>query len=152
MARILLAEDDADLRSLLTVRLARAGHHVEAVGDGDAVLAALARDAFDLVVADLVMPGLDGLELARRINGSSGAAAMRIMFITGFAGVVLSRRANRCGSGRLSPAAPDSARTSRPDPCKVRAAGQLMTMCGRRRADRSFRSGQARGRLEDRAI
>jgi len=90
MARILLAEDDASLRGFLTRALERAGHAVEAVEDGDGALAALASGRFDLLLADIVMPGLDGIELASR--AAAADPALRIMLITGFVAVALRAR------------------------------------------------------------
>jgi two-component system cell cycle response regulator CpdR len=69
MALILLAEDDDSMRSFLAKALERAGHRVRAVADGIDALAALAEeDDIDLLLADVVMPGLDGIELARRAS------------------------------------------------------------------------------------
>jgi two-component system, cell cycle response regulator CpdR len=87
MARILLAEDDDHLRLFLSRGLQRAGHLVDSVGDGAAALE-LARSAdFDLLLADVVMPGLDGIELARKI--AERQPGIRVMFITGFAAVAM---------------------------------------------------------------
>jgi two-component system cell cycle response regulator CpdR len=87
MARILLAEDDDSIRIFLARALRRAGHEVEAHGSGETALAALADASFDLLVADVVMPGLDGIELARRAGDIW--PQLRIVFITGFAAVAL---------------------------------------------------------------
>ena len=87
MARILLAEDDDQMRAFLSRGLRRAGHIVDAVGDGASGIER-ARDAdYDLVLADVVMPGIDGIELARRV--AARQPGVRIMFITGFAAVAL---------------------------------------------------------------
>lgn len=88
MARILLAEDDDSLRAFLVSSLARAGHEVQAYGDGDSAWEALEHASFDLLLTDIVMPGMDGIELARR--GAEVDPAMKIVFITGFAAVALS--------------------------------------------------------------
>jgi len=88
MARILLAEDDDSLRAFLVTNLSRAGHDVEGHGDGDSAWEALERGSYDLLLTDIVMPGLDGIELARR--GAEADPAMKIVFITGFAAVALS--------------------------------------------------------------
>ena len=90
MARILLAEDDDNLRRFLARALRRAGHEVHAVGDGDAALAWVSERPIDLLLADVVMPGLDGIELARRANDLW--PDLRVMFITGFAAVALRQR------------------------------------------------------------
>ena len=65
MARILLAEDDSSLRKFLARALERAGHHVVECDNGDEALAALEQDGFDLLLSDIVMPGADGIEVAR---------------------------------------------------------------------------------------
>lgn len=89
MARILLAEDDDSLRGFLTLNLKRAGHDVESYEDGDSAWTALERSSFDLLLTDIVMPGLDGIELARR--AADHDPTMKIVFITGFAAVALSK-------------------------------------------------------------
>ena len=88
MAKILLAEDDDSLRGFLVNALKRAGHVVKDFDEGRTALKALEREVFDLLLTDIVMPGLDGIELARR--GAELDPAMKIVFITGFAGVALS--------------------------------------------------------------
>ena len=87
MARILLAEDDDQMRFFLSRGLQRAGHIVDAVGDGAAAFELAKTVEFDLLLADVVMPGLDGIELARKV--SEQQPGIRIMFITGFAAVVM---------------------------------------------------------------
>ena len=87
MARILLAEDDTTMRTFLAKALERAGHEVFAVGDGLEALAAAKAVQFDLLVADVVMPSLDGFQLATRARASH--PELRVMFITGFAAVTL---------------------------------------------------------------
>src|SRR3954453_9496538 len=67
MARILLAEDDDQMRAFLSRGLKRAGHAVDAVPDGEAALLRLQAGEYDLLLADVVMPGIDGIELARRV-------------------------------------------------------------------------------------
>jgi two-component system cell cycle response regulator CpdR len=89
MARILLAEDDDNMRAFLARALERAGHEVSAVGDGAAALTLAGTADFDLLLADVVMPGIDGIELARRV--STLLPELRIMFITGFAAVALNQ-------------------------------------------------------------
>src|SRR5471032_687372 len=97
MARILLAEDDDNMRVFLARALERAGHQVVAAGDGNMALELAAGGDFDLLLADVVMPGLDGIELARR--ASVVLPDLRVMFITGFAAVAL----NQPGFARRQP-------------------------------------------------
>lgn len=90
MSRILLAEDDTTMRVFLAKALERAGHDVFAVGDGLEALAAAKAVQFDLLVADVVMPSLDGFQLAARARASH--PELKVMFITGFAAVSLKAR------------------------------------------------------------
>src|SRR5712671_3446292 len=66
MAKILLAEDDESLRRFLAAALERAGHAVTSFGDGAEAYQCLKSGHFDLLLSDIVMPGLDGIELAKR--------------------------------------------------------------------------------------
>jgi two-component system cell cycle response regulator CpdR len=92
MAHILLVEDDESLRKFLAQALARAGHDVIDFGDGQDAWLHLKDSAFDLLLTDIVMPGMDGIELAKRAAEMN--AAMKIMFITGFAAVALHPASN----------------------------------------------------------
>ena len=85
--RILLAEDDDSMREYLARALERTGYAVTAVDRGTTALAVLEREGYDLLLTDIVMPELDGIELAQR--ASVLHPAMRVMFITGFAAVTL---------------------------------------------------------------
>ncbi len=90
MARIVLAEDDASMRQFLANSLRRAGHEVTDVSDGLTALSTLDAAEVDLLLADVVMPGLDGVELARR--AALQHPQIKVMFITGFAAVALRGR------------------------------------------------------------
>lgn len=87
MANILLAEDDESLRRFLAAALERAGHDVTQFGNGAEAFDCLQLTRFDLLLSDIVMPGLDGIELAKRAADLD--PALKIMFITGFAAVAL---------------------------------------------------------------
>src|SRR5450631_644412 len=67
-ASILVAEDQTDIRDLLVMNLRGAGYTVDAVADGAAALASQAERASDLLVLDLMMPGLDGLEVCKALR------------------------------------------------------------------------------------
>lgn len=85
--RILLAEDDPSMRAHLTRALERADYAVTAVDCGTVALPLLKSESFDLLLTDIVMPGMDGIELAQQC--ASLAPKTQVMFITGFSGVTL---------------------------------------------------------------
>lgn len=87
MVRILLAEDDDSMRAYLARALERSGYEVVAVANGADAVPLINSDRFDLLLTDIVMPEMDGIELAQ--HAASVAPGMRIMFITGFAAVTL---------------------------------------------------------------
>lgn len=87
MVRILLAEDDSSMRLYLTRALENVGYLVTAVDRGTAALPLLQPGAFDLLLTDIVMPEMDGIELAQK--AAAIAPEMRVMFITGFSAVAL---------------------------------------------------------------
>ncbi len=80
--RILVVDDEASIRELLTRTLALTEYDVEAVGDGQTGLERLRLGSYDLLIADLRMPGMDGLTLireARRLH-----PGLRVIIITGY--------------------------------------------------------------------
>ena len=87
MIKILLAEDDDVMREYLARALERSGYAVSAVDRGTAALPLIERETFDLLLTDIVMPEMDGIELAQRCNEISPDT--KVMFITGFAAVTL---------------------------------------------------------------
>jgi two-component system, cell cycle response regulator CpdR len=91
MIRILLAEDEEAMRTYLCRALENAGYSVAAVDRGTAAIPLLESEHFDLLLSDIVMPEMDGIELAQRCAEISPAT--KVMFITGFAAVTL--KANR---------------------------------------------------------
>lgn len=91
MIRILLAEDEEAMRTYLARALENAGYEVVAVDRGTEALPLLESQHFDLLLSDIVMPEMDGIELAQHCARVSPAT--KVMFITGFAAVTL--KANR---------------------------------------------------------
>src|SRR6059058_3607823 len=67
-SKILVAEDQADIRDLIVMNLRSAGYDVTAVADGLAALASQAEQASDLLILDLMMPGMDGLEVCKALR------------------------------------------------------------------------------------
>lgn len=85
--RILLAEDDEAMRRFLVRKLERAGYEVVSFGNGVDAYQKLKEEPFTLLLTDIVMPEMDGIELARK--ASELDPELKIMFITGFAAVAL---------------------------------------------------------------
>jgi two-component system cell cycle response regulator CpdR len=96
--RILLAEDDQAMRQFLASALTRAGFEVTAVADGMDALSRLERELYDLLIADIVMPGIDGIEVARRAMRAD--PDLKVLFITGFAAVSVNAK-QQMGESRV---------------------------------------------------
>lgn len=78
-ARILLVDDEEDFVEMLSLRLMAQGMDVTGVHSGPACLEALDESAFDVVILDLKMPGMDGLEVLRRIKQAHPGVEVIIM-------------------------------------------------------------------------
>ena len=87
MIRILLAEDDDAMRAYLARALERSGYQVATAATGREALDLLTSGTFDLLLTDIVMPEMDGIELAQKAQAMDPAP--KVMFITGFAAVAL---------------------------------------------------------------
>jgi DNA-binding response OmpR family regulator len=79
-AEILVAEDQADIRDLIALNLRHAGYDVTPVADGRAALASQSDHSSDLLILDLMMPGLDGLEVCKALRAKG--RAMPILMLT----------------------------------------------------------------------
>ncbi|MFC7053438.1 cell cycle two-component system response regulator CpdR [Hansschlegelia quercus] len=86
-SKILLAEDDDDMRRFLVRALENAGHTVVSFDNGLSAYHRLREEPFELLLTDIVMPEMDGIELARRATQLD--PDIKVMFITGFAAVAL---------------------------------------------------------------
>ncbi len=80
--KILAVEDDAVARAVLNKALERLGHEVVLAADGEAAWELVQRDPVRVVVSDWMMPGVDGLELCRRIRGRTGVEYAYFILLT----------------------------------------------------------------------
>jgi two-component system, cell cycle response regulator len=80
--KILVVDDDPVSRLLLQASLAAAGHRVQEAPDGLAAWELMQRESFRLVITDWLMPGLDGIELVRRIRAAKGDGYVYIILLT----------------------------------------------------------------------
>ena len=87
MPKILLAEDDNDMRGFLVRALTNAGYEVVSFDNGRSAYERMREEPFELLLTDIVMPEMDGIELARRATEID--PDIKVMFITGFAAVAL---------------------------------------------------------------
>ena len=90
--KILLAEDDNDMRRFLVKALEKAGYRVISYDNGASAYDRLREEPFSLLLTDIVMPDMDGIELARRATELD--PDLKVMFITGFAAVALNPDSN----------------------------------------------------------
>ncbi|MCL6459075.1 MAG: response regulator, partial [Gorillibacterium sp.] len=79
MADILIADDDAQITTLLEDSLLEEGFTVVVVHDGEAALDTLSKNPFKLILLDIMMPGIDGLEVCRKIRDKTSCP---IIFVT----------------------------------------------------------------------
>ena len=82
MGNILLVEDDPDIRYLVCYKLLHAGLAVQAVTDGPAALDHARRNRPDLVILDVLMPRMSGLEVCRELRATPGTAGVPIIMLT----------------------------------------------------------------------
>ncbi|MDP9795338.1 CheY-like chemotaxis protein [Catenuloplanes nepalensis] len=83
MGSVLVVDDEADLRFILRRVLMRAGHEVIEAADGAAALASVHASPPDLVVTDMMMPVMGGVELIRRLRADPATAAIPILSVSG---------------------------------------------------------------------
>ncbi len=81
--RILILDDEESLRQILTEAIKREGYQVDALADADAALSRLNEQDYDLIICDIRMPGMSGIEFYRQIEASRPHLTRRFMFTTG---------------------------------------------------------------------
>jgi DNA-binding NtrC family response regulator len=94
--RVLIVDDEARMAGVLAMTLGRAGYECETCANGDAALAALARRSADVVVTDWKMPGMDGIELVRRLRARQ--PGLPVILVTAYASVPSAVAAMREGA------------------------------------------------------
>ena len=94
--RVLVADDERNLRELMVRELGRKGHEVDDVGDGDAALARLQEGSYDVVVLDMKMPKREGIEVLRELQAL--AEPPQVIVMTGFQEVSTAVEAMKLGA------------------------------------------------------
>lgn len=82
MSRVLVVDDDAVIRNLLQVNLQLEGYEVSLAADGGEALAEVARSHPDLILLDIMMPGVDGWDVAQRLKADEATAHIPVIFLT----------------------------------------------------------------------
>jgi two-component system cell cycle sensor histidine kinase/response regulator CckA len=88
--RVLVVDDEATVATVIRRTLERGGYHVELCSNGRDALSRYSRDAFDLVLLDVMMPDLDGVEVLRRLRAK--VPDVKVMLMTGHAGETVEAR------------------------------------------------------------
>lgn len=96
--RVLIVDDEAPMRFLLSKQLKRAGFEVTPTADGEAALVATAGEPFDVIVLDVIMPGMDGFEVCRRLKADPQTAAIPVIFLSASCSGEFRRRAFSLGA------------------------------------------------------
>jgi len=81
-ARLLVVDDNPDDRDLMQLRLSRLGYEVSVAVDGAQALEMISAEPFDLVMLDVTMPDIDGLEVLRRVRTTRSAAELPVIMVT----------------------------------------------------------------------
>lgn len=90
MSAILIAEDDDAVRGFLEMALKRSGYRADAVSSGEMALKALKSSDYDLLLTDIIMPGINGIELAQKAKTHS--PSLNIVYISGYGTMALAER------------------------------------------------------------
>ncbi len=95
MAAILIVDDEPLMRRNLKMLLSRNGFETSEASDGREALDAIHQSKFDLVITDYKMPGMDGLEFAKRVHAEN--PALPVFLVTAFLGYDVEEAALQCG-------------------------------------------------------
>ena len=82
MAKILVAEDEKQIAEMIAFKLTNGGHKVIWAQDGEQAVTLATRELPDLILLDVMMPGLNGLEVLRRLKGDSALRSVPVIMVT----------------------------------------------------------------------
>lgn len=98
MASILIADDERINRAILRAQLTSRGHEIHEAASGDEALAIAATTPIDLVLLDIMMPGLDGFETTRRLKAANSSGFLPVILVTGLTDQVSRREGLLAGA------------------------------------------------------
>ena len=84
MGKILVADDEPDMRALLTDLLEEAGHQVTQAENGQVAVQRVQQDALDLVLLDVLMPMMNGIQVLRRLRKDPATRSLPVILLTAF--------------------------------------------------------------------
>jgi DNA-binding response OmpR family regulator len=82
MAKILVAEDEKQIADMISFKLTNAGHWVVRAQDGEQAISLAARESPELILLDVMMPGLNGYEVLRRLKGNPALRSVPVIMVT----------------------------------------------------------------------
>ncbi|MBB5031896.1 response regulator transcription factor [Prosthecobacter vanneervenii] len=82
MSKILIVEDESDIADLISMHLTREGHEVSCIGNGLQVLPAAIEQQPELIVLDLMLPGMDGIQVFKRLRADTRTATIPVIILT----------------------------------------------------------------------
>jgi CheY-like chemotaxis protein len=100
--RVLVVDDDASIRLLCRVNLEAAGLLVDEAADGSEAIEAALETPPDVAVLDVMMPGIDGWQVAARLRDSEPTSRVAVVFLTAMTGAVARERAHDLGATYVS--------------------------------------------------
>lgn len=100
-ARLLVVDDQRDNREVLEIILASEGFVIQTAGSGAEALASVAQVPPDLILLDIMMPGMDGYQVAIQIKGNPATRSIPILMVTALSGAVVRARALGAGAEDL---------------------------------------------------
>jgi two-component system response regulator PilR (NtrC family) len=96
MEKILIVDDEPSMRDLLSILLTRAGYQVTTVADGEEAIGHIGKEIFDLVITDLKMPKMEGLDVLKAVKKSNPETV--VLVVTAFASTETAVEAMKCGA------------------------------------------------------
>ena len=96
MPKILLVDDEADMRFAARMVLERAGHTIVEANEGEAALKMLGNEKIDLVLLDMRLPGMDGIQILQKIRETN--TELPVIMVTGYGNVELGQKAIELGA------------------------------------------------------
>lgn len=101
MSRILVVDDDERMLRVVCMYLGMEGHEVVSAGDGEAALDELARHRPDVIIMDIMMPGMDGIEACRRVRADPACARTPVLLFSALSSEADVERARLAGASHL---------------------------------------------------